>query len=80
MAITVIVHLLNEDPVVGEVDEMPEPTDSVLIVQNPRRRDGKDVHYIDHNVTSVLWPWDRIYFLEVLPTEEQERIISFFRD
>jgi hypothetical protein len=38
------------------------------------------VHYIDHNVTSVLWPWDRIYFLEVLPTEEQERIISFFRD
>lgn len=80
MPLTVIVHLNNEDPVVGEIEEMPDPNDTVINVQNPRRRDGKDVHYIDQSVTSVIWPWSRVTFVEVLPTEEEDRIISFFRE
>jgi hypothetical protein len=80
MSITVIVHISNEDPVVGEIEEMPSSSDTNLTVSNPRRRDGKDIHYIDSDVTVVLWPWNRIAFLEILPSEEEERIIGFVRE
>lgn len=80
MPITVIIHISNEDPVVGEIEEMPTSTDTNLAVSQPRRRDGKDIHYIDSDVTTVIWPWTRIAFLEILPSEEEERIIGFVRE
>lgn len=80
MTITVILHISNEDPVVGEIEDMPTPADKVIIVSNPRKKDGKDIHYIDADVTTVIWPWDRISFLEILPSEEEEKIIGFVRD
>lgn len=80
MAITVIIHITNEDPIVAEIEEIPSVSDKVLIGTNPRKRDGKDLHYIDADVTTVLWPWDRINFLEILPSEEEEKIIGFVRE
>lgn len=80
MAITVIIHISNEDPIVAEIEELPSPNDKVLIVANPRKRDGKDLHYIDADVTTVIWPWDRVNFLEVLPSVEEEKIIGFVRE
>ncbi|MDH3942932.1 MAG: hypothetical protein OEV06_02405 [Anaerolineae bacterium] len=80
MSTTVILHITNEDPIVGEIDEMPSPTDTILVVKNPRKRDGKDLHYIDTDVTTVIWPWVRVNFLEILPSEEEERIIGFVRE
>jgi len=38
---SVIVHLQNEDPVVGEMDELPKPIDYLITVKNPRKKDGK---------------------------------------
>lgn len=80
MTISVILHVANEDPIVGEIEEMPSATDVLLTVANPRRRDGKDIHYIDADVTTVIWTWDRINFLEILPSEEEEKIIGFVRE
>lgn len=80
MTITVIVHIANEDPIIGEVEEMPTLTDTMIIVANPRKRDGKDLHYLDSDVTTVIWPWNRITFLEILPSEEEEKIIGFVRE
>jgi len=80
MAYTLVIHVSSEDPIVGEVDELPKPTDTLLIVNNPRRRDGKDVHYLQSNVMTVIWPVDKVNFVEVLPGEEEERIIGFVRE
>ena len=80
MAITVILHIANEDPIVGEIEEIPSPSDSLISLSNPRKRDGKDIHYIDSDVTTVIWPMDRVNFLEILPSEEEEKIIGFVRD
>lgn len=76
----VIIHMLNEDPVQGDVDELPKKTDSLIYVNNPRRRDGKDLTYLEANVTTVVWPLARISFIEVLPGAEDEKIVSFVRD
>lgn len=80
MAQTLIIHVSGEDPIVGEVDEMPKPGDAMLIISNPRRRDGKDLHYLQGNVVQVIWPISRVNFIEVMPSEEEEHIIGFVRD
>ncbi len=76
----VVVHMLNEDPVLGEVDELPNKTDMLLYVRNPRRRDGKDLPYLEVDVNTVIWPVNRVSFIEVLPGSEDEKIVSFVRD
>jgi hypothetical protein len=80
MANTVIIHISNEDPVVGEVEELPTPADTLITVTNPRRRDGKDVHYLSSDIIKVIWPIVQISFIEVLPSEGEERIIGFVRE
>lgn len=80
MSHTVIIHLMNEDPVVGELEELPSPTQLLLKVSNPRRLDGKDLHYLAENVTTVIWPTSRLTFIEILATKEEEQIIGFVRE
>lgn len=80
MAYTVLIHIHNEDPVVGEIEELPTPTDLNIRVQNPRKRDGKDLQYLQSDVTTVIWPWNRISFIEILPSGAEDAIIGFVRE
>jgi hypothetical protein len=81
MAITVIIHVMSADAVVGEIEEMPEPTASFITVTNPRSRDGKPVTYIEREATRVIFPWHRISFVETMPSDEDAvEYESFFRD
>lgn len=77
---SILLHLLNEDPVIGDVDALPGVTDMSVLVHNPRRRDGKDLHYLEPNVSTVIWPLARINFIEVMPAGEEEEIITFVRE
>lgn len=80
MPYTLIVHIQNSDPVVGEVDELPTSTDTMIIIQNPRTRDGKDVHYLAENVITVYWPVNNLTFIEVMSGKEDEELIGFVRE
>lgn len=80
MPYTLILHIQNADPVVGEVDELPETSDNLILLKNPRQRDGKDLHYLDENVDTVYWPIERLNFIEVLGGREEEEIIGFVRE
>jgi hypothetical protein len=80
MAHTILIHLSGEEPIAGEVEELPKPTDTVITVTNPRRRDGKDLHYVDSRAVKVIWPFEKISFIEVLSGEESEQVISFVRE
>jgi hypothetical protein len=64
----------------GEVDVLPSPSDAMIIIKNPRRKDGKDLIYLEANVTTVIWPVLRINFIEVIPSVEEEEIITFVRE
>jgi hypothetical protein len=80
MPVTVVLHIHDESPIIAEIDELPNPSDQLVVVNNPRRRDGKDLHYLDNNVVTVMWPMSRINFIEVLPSQDEERIIGFVRE
>ncbi|MBN1147891.1 MAG: hypothetical protein JXA78_11605 [Anaerolineales bacterium] len=77
---TLILHIQNEDPVVGEAEELPSHNDTLVLLKNPRRLDGKDLHYLQADVVSVYWPLDRINFIEIAVAEEEEAIIGFVRE
>ncbi len=80
MAYTVLIHIANEEPIVAEIEKLPEPTDTIIIAQNPRLRDGKDLRYLAANVTTVIWPVSRVGFIELLPSDEEEKVVGFVRE
>jgi hypothetical protein len=80
MAKTVILHLTGEDPVLADMDMEPNPSDSFIKVTNMRKRDGKPVNYLAGGVQYVLFPWHRITFIEMMPSEEERsQVVDFFR-
>ena len=80
MAYSIIIHLAGESAVIGEVDELPKNTDTIITVSNPRLRDGKDIHYIEPNVVKVIWPIAKLTLIEVLESQEEENLIGFVRE
>jgi hypothetical protein len=80
MAIEVLLHIPNADPVLAEIDELPGKQDTIIKINNPRLRDGKDIHYLANNVVTVIWPIDQISFIEILPSEEEEQVFGFVRE
>jgi len=80
MAHIILIHIAGEEAIVGEVEELPKAADTVITVANPRRRDGKDIHYMDSRAVKIIWPLEKISFIEILGGEEAEQIIGFVRE
>ncbi|HET7037809.1 MAG TPA: hypothetical protein VFI42_19195 [Thermomicrobiaceae bacterium] len=83
MALQVVVHIHNEDPFVAEMEHLPDPKDNFVAISRPRRRDGKSLSFITDGMTSMLYPWSRIAFIEVIGGERDgnaEGVVSFFRE
>ena len=80
MAYSVILHIAGEPSILGELEELPKPSDNLVTVSNPRLRDGKDIHYLEHNVVKVIWPVAKIALIEILESEDEEHLIGFVRE
>jgi hypothetical protein len=80
MPYSVILHISGEAAIAGEIEDIPKPTDNMIVVMNPRQKDGKDLHYIDNNVVRVIWPIAKVSFIEILESAEEEKIIGFVRE
>jgi hypothetical protein len=76
----ILLHISGDEAIAGEVDEIPKPTDNIIIVTNPRKKDGKELHNIDNRAVKVIYPIVRINFIEILGTEEADEIVSFVRE
>jgi hypothetical protein len=78
---TVLAHVMNEDPFLAEVVELPGHTDTCVEFLNPRQRDGKPLRYVNHGMSSIIFPLHRISFLEVMASEEERaQLVEFFRE
>jgi hypothetical protein len=77
---TVIIHIQNEESVMGEVNQLPGFNDNILMVKNPRRKDGRELDYLEPDTDTVLWPLTRVNFIEVVGAGEGDKIISFVRE
>lgn len=78
---TLLLHIANSEPIKVDVDELPGPGDRVIFGKNPRERNDKDLPWVEEGVSTVIFPWWRINFVQILPGEEEEiDIIMPFRD
>jgi hypothetical protein len=80
MSITLIVHVANEEPFMAEIEELPQAVQTSLTLSNPRKLDGRDLHYLSDDVTIMIVPWHRVNFLEVVPSRDAEDVIGFVRE
>jgi hypothetical protein len=80
MPYSLIIHVTGEPSIIGEVDELPKLTDTLVVVNNPRLKDGKDLHYLESNVVKVIWPLDKISLIEIMAADDDEHIIGFVRE
>lgn len=77
---TIYVHVQGLEAFVAEVESLPDPQDSFIVCNNPRKRDGKDLEYVLAEVSQIMVPWHRINFVEVMPSGEEEEVFTFIRD
>jgi len=81
LSYSVILHLPNENPLLGEMDELPKAGDTNVALSNLRKRDGSRVDYLDSDAEHFIFPWHRIAFIEVMPSEaERAKVMKFFRE
>ncbi len=80
MRVSAVIHLLDEDPIVGELEGAPDPAAQFVTVYNPRRRDGRTVPFLDSNVARVLFAWHRISHIQLLSEVDVEKVVSFVRE
>jgi hypothetical protein len=80
--ITLLVHIANSEPIKLDVEELPSPTDYTLVGRNPREKTDKEINWMEDGVTTVIFPWWRITFVEVLPQpgDEAEFPLPFRND
>lgn len=80
MSHSIILHITGEPSIVGEIEELPKPGDTIITVSNPRLRDGKDIHYLEQNVVKVIWPMTQVALIEILGDNEEDELIGFVRE
>jgi len=77
MAVRVVVHIINEEPFVADMEDMPELTATHIVLTGPRSREGNRLNWVTHGATRFIYPLTRIAFLEVINTEA-EPVEAFF--
>jgi len=60
-----VIHPLNDQPVMVDIEAMPSPTDVALVCQNIRMIDGKRPKFIDRRDSTFIFPYASIRFVEV---------------
>ena len=60
-----VIHLLNEQPVLADLYEMPQPRDQGLLCTNLRTMDGKRPVFIERMDGVFFFPYLHVRFLEI---------------
>ena len=63
----VVVHILNEQPLLADLYELPKSEDQGLLCTNLRMMDGKKPIFIDRIESVFFFPYLHIRFVEIPP-------------
>ncbi len=70
--ITLQIHIANSEPIKLDVEDMPQMSDIAIVGSNPRDRQERELTWVDDGVSTVIIPWSRINFIQVLPDQEAD--------
>lgn len=75
-----VIYLVDDDPILCELDSTPAPTAQYVIVHQPRRRDGRNTPLLEGANDTVLIAWHRIRYIQILPQGGVDTVIGFVRE
>jgi hypothetical protein len=61
----VVIHLLNEQPLLADIEAMPVPSDAAFVCTNLRTMNGTRPVFIDRMESTFVFPYAHIRFVEV---------------
>lgn len=76
---SVLLHLTDETQILGEVDQLPKPSDQFMIIHKPQQKDGSKLAFMEDNGPTLLIPWHQIAYVQLLPKSGIDEVIGFVR-
>jgi hypothetical protein len=61
----VVIHVMNEQPLMADLYALPESSDAGLVCTNLRTPDGKRPTFVDRSESTFFFPYLVIRFLEI---------------
>ncbi|MFL5761672.1 MAG: hypothetical protein ACJ789_18320 [Thermomicrobiales bacterium] len=91
MSVAAIVHIQGEDAFLAELDELPNPIHTFVLMRNIRKKDGKPLPYVTEGASAFMYAWNKITFIELMgevpqngkapvSTAQGTTILGFFRE
>lgn len=62
-----VLHIMNEQPMLADLFEMPTPGDVVLRCTNLRTMNGKRPVFVDDSASVFFFPYLHLRFVELMP-------------
>lgn len=76
----VLIELVTDEKILGEIDQLPDRSDQFIILSHPKGSDGQGWTGLAKDVTQVLLPWSQIRRIQLLPFDDNAAVIGFVRD
>jgi len=76
--ISISLKMEGVETIYGEIDNLPTPNDTLIIVKYPRLQSGKDVPFLKNEPNRIIIPVHRILYIEVL--DEDEDVLTRWRE
>ena len=77
--IDVCVKMEGVEVIYCEIDDIPSPTDTLLVMYDPRLTGDKDVPFLRHEPRRMIVPIHRILYIEVLEDDDDEQYLTHVR-
>ncbi len=78
MSLKVIVHCLNEMPILGDIEEIPKSPIPFITLHNPRSRGEKPLEWSDTDMRELVIAVHAITFIEVIATKGTRESMAKF--
>jgi hypothetical protein len=78
MSDRVLVHVLNEDPFVADLEAMPAANATYIYFTNPRTREGRPVAWNTGANKGFLFPLARVARIEFMVSDKDRWDLEFF--
>jgi hypothetical protein len=71
-----VIHIINEQPLLADLFELPTANDVSLVCTNLRTMNGTRPVFADHSASTFIFPFDHIRFLEIPPGADASRPLA----
>ena len=68
-----VIHILNEQPLLADLPDVPTSADVNLVCTNLRTMNGSRPVFADHIDSMFIFPFDHIRFVEIPPGADGSR-------